>query len=145
MKVLIDADACPRNVLLIAQRLGKQYGVPVMTIASFNHVIDSDQHIIVGDDPQEADMKIINLTKAGDIVVTQDWGLAALVLGKGAHGIHPAGWVYDPDRIALMLEEREVKAKIRRSGGRTKGPSKRNEQNDHAFYEILVKLLQAVT
>jgi len=84
MKIIIDADACPRTVLQICLKLGRDYGVPVWTVASFNHNIESDHHIVVGNYPQEADLKVMNLTIAGDVAVTQDWGLAAMLLGKKA-------------------------------------------------------------
>lgn len=141
MKMIVDADACPKTVLHITLQLGQKYEIPVWTVASFNHVIESDHHIMVGNAPQEADMKIINMTTAGDIVITQDWGLAALVLGKKGHCIHPAGWIYRSDRIDQMLEEREMKAKLRRGGGRTKGPKKRTEDEDVKYKENLERIL----
>ncbi|SHN85228.1 YaiI/YqxD family protein [Desulfitobacterium chlororespirans] len=142
MKILIDADACPKAVLQICLKKGRQYGIPVWTVASFNHEITSDHHIVVGNAPQEADLKVVNLSEAGDIIVTQDIGLAAMVLGKGARALSPAGKEYRPESIANLLEERELKAKYRRSGGRTKGPSKRTPVEDQVFEEILLRLLQ---
>ncbi len=144
MKVLVDADACPRNVLQITLQLGRKYNIPIWTVASFNHVIESDHHIMVGSASQEADMKIINLTESGDVVITQDWGLAALVLGKKGYCIHPAGWGYRSDRIDFMLEEREMKAKMRRGGGRAKGPKKRTEENDLSFRMNLEQILSSL-
>ena len=141
MKILIDADACPRSVLQICIRLGRAYDVPVWTVASFNHEIVSDRPIVVGDDPQEADMKIMNLTEAGDVVVTGDWGLAAMVLGKGATCLSPMGREFHPEKIGFLLEEREVKAKFRREGGRTKGPKKRTLEDDRKFELCLEKIL----
>jgi uncharacterized protein YaiI (UPF0178 family) len=79
MKILVDADACPRSVLQICMRLGRKYNIPAWTVASFNHDIESDHHFVVGDNSQEVDMKIMNLAEAGDVVVTSDWGLAATV------------------------------------------------------------------
>lgn len=140
MKLIVDADACPKVVLQICQRLGREHAVPVWTVASFNHNIVSDYHIVVGSDSQEADLKIINVTEAGDIVITQDWGLAAMVLGKQAKCIGPSGWEYHPDKIEFLLEEREVKAKLRRGGGRTKGPKKRTSDDDQAFETTLRRI-----
>ena len=91
MKILIDADACPRSALQICVRLGRKYNIPVWTVASFNHRIESDHPVVVGNGFQEADMKIVNLTEAGDVVVTGDWGLAAIVLEKGAKCLSPNG------------------------------------------------------
>ena len=141
MKILVDADACPKYALRICRETAQKYGVPLVTVANFNHRIESDHHIIVGNDPQEADLKIINSTEAGDIVVTQDWGLAAIVLGKGARCLSPAGREYRPDRIDFLLEERDIKAKFRRGGGRTKGPKKRSFDDDQKFKTCLEKIL----
>jgi uncharacterized protein YaiI (UPF0178 family) len=141
MKILVDADACPKSVLRICMNLGRKYCIPVWTVASFNHSIDSDHHVAVGDDSQEADIKIINMTEQGDVVVTQDWGLAAIVLGKGARCLSPAGWEFRSDRMAFLLEEREVKNKLRRSGGRTKGPKKRTGEDDQRFQICLERIL----
>jgi len=141
MKILIDADACPKNVLQIAMKLGTEYAVEVWTVASFNHNIISNCHVVVGDNDQETDIKVLNLTQAGDVIITQDWGLAAMVLGKKASCISPAGRKFDNDTIGFLLEEREMKAKLRRSGGRTKGPSKRTTEEDIRFQECLLEIL----
>jgi uncharacterized protein YaiI (UPF0178 family) len=141
MKVLIDADACPRAVLQICMRIGRKYNVPVWTVASFDHNIESDHPIVVGGDFQEVDMKIMNLTEEGDAVVTGDWGLAAMVLGKGAKCLSPMGREFRPERMEFLLEEREVKAKFRRGGGRTKGPKKRTLGDDRRFESSLEKIL----
>ncbi len=142
MKIIVDADACPRNALQICLDLGRSYTIPVWTVASFNHNIVSDHHFIVGNDSQEADIKVVNLTRAGDIVITQDWGLASMVLGKAAYCLSPVGREFRPDNIAFLMEEREIKAKLRRSGGRTKGPAKRTEQDDRDFAVGLQRLLE---
>ena len=141
MKILIDADACPRSVLQICMRLGQEYDIPVWTVASINHEIESDHPIVVGGDFQEADIKIMNLTEAGDLVVTGDWGLAAMVLGRGAKCLSPTGREFHPEKIGFLLEEREVKAKFRREGGRTKGPKKRTLEDDRKFKLCLEKIL----
>ena len=141
MKIIVDADACPKSVFRICMKVGHQYGIEVWTVASFDHSIDSDSHVVVGNDPQEADIKIINLTEEKDIVVTQDWGLAAVVLGKGAKCLSPAGREFSSDRIEFLLEEREIKSKLRRSGGRTKGPKKRTSEDDRRFEACLKRIL----
>ena len=133
MKILVDADACPKTVLKICLKLGNQYDVPVWTVASFNHQILSDHHVVVGCTAQEADIKVVNLTEHGDIVITQDWGLEAMALGKQAKCLNPSGREYLSARIEFLLEERETKAKLRRSGGRTKGPKKRTLKEDEQF------------
>ena len=141
MKLLIDADACPKSVLRTCMRVAEKYGIPVITVASFNHRIESDHHVIVGADPQETDFEIINSTEAGDVVVTQDWGLAAIVLGKGARSLSPAGREFRQERIEFLLEERDVKAKFRRKGGRTRGPRKRRSEDDQKFEACLERVI----
>ena len=142
MKIIVDADACPRTVLEICLEKGGTYKVPVWTIASFNHHILSEHHVVVGGESQEADLKVLNLTVKGDLVVTQDWGLAAMVLGKGARCISPEGREYLKNRIDFMLEEREMKARYRRSGGRTRGPKKRTTAADRSFADTLEGILR---
>ena len=141
MKIIVDADACPKNALQICISLGKKYVVPVWTVASFNHNIVSDHHVIVDSGSQAADIKVVNVTESGDIVVTQDWGLAAMVLGKPAYCLSPVGREYRSDNIEFLMEEREVKAKLRRSGSRTKGPGKRNDKDDRNFETGLLEIL----
>jgi len=142
MKIIIDADACPKAVLNICLKLGHQYNIPVWTVASFNHNIESDHHIVVGAASQEADLKVINLAEKGDLAVTQDWGLAAMLLGKKVRSLSPDGREFRPETIDFMLEEREAKAKFRRSGGKTKGPKKRTEAEDHKFSQCLELIIR---
>ena len=141
MKILVDADACPKFVLDICKKVGHKHGIPVWTVASFNHLIESDHHVAVGDAFQETDIKVMNLAEPGDVVVTQDWGLAAIVLGKGAKSLNPSGREFRSERIEFLLEEREVKAKLRRSGKRTKGSKKRTSEDDRRFEISLEQIL----
>jgi len=141
MKIIVDADACPQEVLNTCREIGRQKNIPVFTVANFNHQIIAEHHLMVGNNPQEADLKIINLTQAGDLAVTQDWGLAAVLLGKGAHVLHPLGWKYNSKTIDFLLEERAAKAKFRRGGGRTRGPAKRTAEDDRKFKAALLDLL----
>ncbi len=141
MKIIVDADGCPKGVLKACLQLGKLYNISVVTVANVHHNIQSDHHIVVDGASQQADLKVMNTAEPGDLVVTQDWGLAALVLGKGCRCIHPSGKEYQNDTIDFMLEEREMKAKLRRSGGRTKGPAKRTAEEDLQFTRTLQQIL----
>ncbi len=143
MKILIDADACPRAVLQACLDAGARYSVPVWTVASFNHNIQSDHHVVVGDSSQEADIKVSNLARSGDIAVTQDYGLAAMLLGRGVNCLSPGGNEYTTLKIQFMLEEREAKSRFRRGGGRTKGPKKRSAADDRRFALCLENILIA--
>lgn len=144
MKLIVDADACPKSVLQICMKLARDYSIPVWTVASFNHNIVSEHHVVVGNSSQEADIRVMNLAQAGDVAVTQDWGLAAMLLGKGVHCLSPAGREFDPAKIEFLLEEREAKAKFRRGGGRTKGPKKRVTEDDQKFEACLQNILTLI-
>ncbi|WP_400163994.1 YaiI/YqxD family protein [Brevibacillus sp. TJ4] len=140
-RILIDADACPRQALAIAQKLGEEWEWPCVTYASYNHQLDRPDHIVVDAGPQAVDMRLANDARAGDIVVTQDIGLAALILGKRAFALSPHGKIYEPERIDFHLEERNLKARFRRGGGRTRGPAARSAEDDARFAEALRFLL----
>lgn len=141
MKIIVDADGCPKGVLKSCLELGKQYGLIVYTVANIHHQIQSEHHITVDGASQQADLKIANMTRAADVVITQDWGLAALILGKKAFCLHPSGRQYQSETIEFLLEEREAKARFRRGGNRTKGPKKRREEEDVHFACALKRLL----
>lgn len=143
-KILIDADACPKTALAIARKVCDELALELWTVASFEHNISSQHHIVVGNAAQEADIQIMNLTRRGDVVITQDWGLAAMLLSKGAGVISPWGKIFRENTIDFMLEEREMKARHRRAGGRTKGPRKRTPEDDLRFETQLRKLIQEI-
>ena len=145
MKIIVDADACPKGVLQICLEAGSRHGIPVWTVASFNHNIRSDHHVMVGNAPQEADMKVVNLAEKNDLVITQDWGLAAMVLGKQARCLSPGCREFREENMEFLLEEREIKAKHRRSGGRTKGPKKRTPEDDQKFRAALETIISQLS
>jgi uncharacterized protein YaiI (UPF0178 family) len=140
-QVIVDADACPRNVRAILEELQPKYAYHLVTVASFNHEITGEHHITVGNGRDEADLAVANLAKAGDIVVTQDYGLATLALAKGAQAISPKGLVFTADNIDFLLDERHTKAVYRRRGVHTRGPAARTQKDDDQFLEALVRLL----
>ncbi len=141
-RIIVDADACPRNVLQMCSSVGREMEVSLVTVASFNHDIQSDDHIVVDDSPEAADIKIMNMMRSRDIIVSQDWGLAAMALARGAACVSPRGHEYDEDQMDGMLEIREALAKHRRSGGKTGGPKKRVQRDDGRFEATLRRLVK---
>lgn len=133
VSVIVDADACPRGAMAIIRRLEHVYSYTLITVSSFNHVIGGANHVTVGNGPDEADLAVVNRITPGDIVVTQDWGLAALCLARGARVISPKGLIFNSENIEFLLDERYAKAKHRRQGGRTRGPAARTAADDQAF------------
>lgn len=133
MKVIIDADACP--VVDIAVQITKENNIECIIVCDNTHFIqkDSAETIVVDKGADSADCKIANLTEKGDIIITQDYGLAALVLGKGAKALNQNGLIYTNDNIENLLFTRHIGKKERMAGNRTKGPKKRTHQNDLDF------------
>ena len=146
MKILVDADACP--VTRIVERVAHEYDIPVVLLCDTNHVLSSDysEVKVIGAGADAVDFALLNCCRSGDIVVTQDYGVAAMILGKGAYGIHQSGKWYTNENIDQMLMERHLAKKARMGKGKhyLKGPAKRTEEDDRRFEELLRKLIEKV-
>ena len=146
MQIFVDADACP--VVGIVEKIAKQHNVPVTLLCDTNHVLSSDysEVIVVGAGADAVDYKLISICCKGDIVVSQDYGVAAMALGKGAYAIHQSGKWYTNDNIDQMLMERHLNKKARRSSHKNhiKGPKKRTEEDDERFAQSFEKMLLMV-
>lgn len=144
MHIYIDADACP--VVGIAEDIATKYNISVTLLCDTNHVLTSDysEVIVVGAGADAVDYKLISICHRGDIVVTQDYGVAAMALGKGAFAINQSGKWYTNENIDQMLMERHLNKKARRASSRNhiKGPRKRTEEDDQRFAESFEKLLR---
>ena len=141
MKIFIDADGCP--VVDIAVRTAAKYGIGCTIICDTAHSIQREgaDTIIVDKGADSADYRLVNLVSAGDIAITQDYGLAAMCLSRRAAVLNQDGRRYTEENISGLLEFRAVSAKIRRSGGRTKGVPKRTSQQDEMFEKALNELI----
>ncbi len=143
MKIFVDADACP--VVRIVENIAKKYNVPVTLLCDTNHILSSDysEVVIVGAGADAVDFKLISLCRQGDIVVTQDYGVAAMALGKNAYAIHQSGKWFTDENIDQMLLERHLAKKARRGSSKNhlKGPRKRTVEDDQRFEESFEKLL----
>ena len=140
--IYIDADACP--VTHIAEEIARRHGIPVTILCDTNHVMYSDYSTVklIGAGADAVDLALINLCKAGDIVITQDYGVAALALGKGALAVHQSGKCFTDDNIGGLLMDRHLAKKARRSGKHhLKGPAKRTEEDDRRFAESFERLI----
>jgi len=143
MRILVDADACP--VVHIVERISEQKGIPVILLCDTNHVLKSDYSEVktIGAGRDAVDFALIGLCQKDDIVVTQDYGVAAMALGKGARGIHQSGKWYTNDNIDQMLMERHMAQKARRASGKHhfKGPQKRSREDDQRFEQSFLQLI----
>ena len=143
MQILVDADACPVKKIIV--RLAKQYNIPVTMLIDTSHELNDGYSRVITVDKQadSVDYALIGLLTCNDIVVTQDYGLAAMALGKKAKVINQNGMIYTNENIEKLLMERYIGDKIRRSGGRTKGPSKRTKEDNARFEIAFEKLLKS--
>lgn len=146
MHIFIDADACP--VVGIVEKTAKKYNLPVTLLCDTNHILYSDysEVIVVGVGADAVDYKLISICHKGDIVVSQDYGVAAMALGKGAYAIHQSGKWYTNDNIDQMLMERHLNKKARRGSHKNhlKGPGKRTEEDDVRFAQSFERLILKV-
>lgn len=147
MKIYIDADACP--VVSIAEKVAAKFQIPVTLLCDTNHILQSDySDVIVVDAGADAvDYKLISLCTKDDVVITQDYGVAAMALGKGAAAIHQSGKWYTNNNIDQMLMTRHLNKKARRASHKNhvKGQKKRTAEDDKMFEESFEKLLTQIS
>ena len=143
MMIYVDADACP--VTRIAEDIARKHSIPVTLLCDTNHALTSDYSTVkaIGAGADAVDFALINLCQRGDIVITQDYGVAALALGKGARAIHQSGKWFTNENIDGLLMDRHLAKKARRSGKHhLKGPAKRTDEDDKRFAESFERLIQ---
>ena len=143
MQIYVDADACP--VVSIVEEVAEKYRLNVTLLCDTNHILTSDysEVIVVGAGADAVDYKLISICHKGDIVVSQDYGVAAMALGKGAYAIHQSGKWYTNENIDQMLIERHLNKKARRGSHKNhlKGSKKRTEEDDKRFAQSFEKLV----
>ena len=143
MHIFVDADACP--AVGIVENIAKKHNISVTLLCDTNHVLhyDYSEVIVVGAGADAVDYKLISLCHRGDIVVSQDYGVAAMALGKAAYAIHQSGKWYTNENIDQMLMERHLNKKARRSSHKNhiRGPRKRTNEDDERFAQSFEKLV----
>jgi uncharacterized protein YaiI (UPF0178 family) len=146
MQIFVDADACP--VVKVIEAIAKKYQIPVTLLCDINHDLYSDYSkvIMVGAGTDAVDYKLISLCHSGDIVVSQDYGVAAMALGKGAYAIHQSGKWYTNTNIDQMLMERYLNKNSRKKSlkNHVKRPKKRTDADDEKFAKSFEKMIDMV-
>lgn len=142
IRILIDADGCP--VVDIAVRAAVKHGAECLIFCDTAHIFEKEGAvtITVSQGADSVDFALVNAVRAGDVVVTQDYGLAAMCLAKNAAVLNQDGRVYHEANIDALLGERHHAKKFRNAGGRTKGPPKRRPEQDTAFETALERHLE---
>jgi len=142
----VDADACP--VVALVEETAKKYSVELTLYCDTNHILSSDYGVvrIIGAGADAVDLALMNDCRTGDLVVTQNYGVAALALGKKAYAVHQNGWQYTNENIDRLLMERHTAKKARRASKKNhlKGPRKRTAEDDAKFREKFESLLQRI-
>ncbi|MBS4535289.1 DUF188 domain-containing protein [Clostridium sp. D2Q-14] len=145
MKILVDSDACP--VKNIINNISNKYNIETFYITSVSHYsissnIDQSKFIYVDNTNQSADIEILNRAVKKDIVITDDYGLASLVLSKGCYCVSSKGYIYNKNNINNLLTQRYISMKERKLNNRVKGgPKKRRSKDDEKFTKNLIKML----
>lgn len=142
MKILVDADACPVKKIITDE--AKNFGIEVVMVVDTSHILNDDYASVITVDKgnDSADIYLANLARRGDVVVTQDYGVAALALGKGCYALNQNGREYRSDNIDELLFSRHIGKKIRRSGGKINSVPKRTKEDDIKFRETFVRIIE---
>lgn len=145
MKILIDADGCP--VVDITVRVAKKNHIDCLILCDTSHIFEKDgaTTLTFSKGADSVDYALANRVLAGDLVITQDYGLAAMCLSRNAIVMNQDGLEYTDENIDALLLARHTAKKIRNSGGRLKGPKKRTAVQDNEFEAKLVYLLDKQT
>ncbi|SDZ05730.1 hypothetical protein SAMN05660462_01677 [Proteiniborus ethanoligenes] len=140
MRVLVDADACPVKEIIV--EVCKDYNVEVIMFADTSHLINLECTVITLDKGCDSvDIAIANSCNKNDIVVTQDYGVASMVLGAGCYAINQNGLIYNKENIDRLMFERFLSQKSRRAGLKGSKHRKRTKENNNAFKSSFIKLL----
>ena len=141
VRTLIDGDGCP--VVDLAIKISQQMGLEVILFCDTAHFFDKEGVTVItvtkGNDA--ADFRLVNSVAKGDVIITQDYGLAAMGLAKWAYPINQNGLLYTEGNIDQLLFSRHIGKEVRRQGGRTKGPRKRTKMQDEAFEKAFIQLI----
>ena len=141
MKILVDADACPVKDIIVD--LAKHNFIKVLMFIDTSHILNDDysEVITVEKGKDSVDIALINRVESRDIVVTQDYGVAAMAISKHAYAINQNGMIYSNDNIDRLLFERYLSQKARRKGERTMNPRKRSSADNDKFKFSFNKLI----
>lgn len=142
VKILVDADACPVKGIII--ETARKYSLKVLMFIDTSHLLDDGYSEIITVDKgrDSVDIALSNRVSKGDVVVTQDFGLAAIALSKGADTLNQNGLIYSTDNIDRLLFERFLSQKVRRGGGKTSGTRKRDREDDEKFRKAFEHILK---
>ena len=144
MRILIDADGCP--VVDLAAAAAREYRLECLILCDTSHRFDKPgtTTLTFSKGADSVDFALVNLLRPGDVVITQDYGLAAMCLARGVRMLNQDGMEYTDSNIDGLLLARHTAKKIRSAGGRLKGPARRKPGQDANFDHALRTLLAEI-
>ncbi|GGN55815.1 YaiI/YqxD family protein [Oceanobacillus indicireducens] len=145
MNIYVDADACPVKEIIIDEAVRRDLNVFLVTSISHFSLQENPpgvETIYVDNARDAADYRIMKLAKKGDLVITQDYGLASLALPKGCLVMHHKGFMYTNKNIDELLQTRYLSAQARKAGQRTKGPKSFTNEDREKFRERFIRVLE---
>ncbi|MEG1727194.1 MAG: DUF188 domain-containing protein [Acidaminococcaceae bacterium] len=144
MRILIDGDGCPVVDATIA--IAQSFGLECLLLCDTCHVFAKPgaRTLVFAKGADSVDFALVNLLQPGDLVITQDYGLAAMCLARRALVLSQNGMEYNEHNIDALLLARHTAKKIRNAGGRLRGPAKRTSEQDECFKRVLKQLITKV-
>lgn len=144
MRIFIDADGCP--VVKLTVNIAKEHDIDVIIVKNYAHDITSDYASVITVDiaADSADYYIINHVKKGDIVVTQDYGVAAIAISKEAACITQNGLIISNNNIDSLLNTRHINQQLRKNKKYYSKSKKRTIENDKLFEKKIRALISAL-
>ena len=144
MQIYVDADAFPKVIQEILFRAIERLRIPLILVSNKNvkhPKSDLISRIVVGEGPDVADDKIVEMVQHGDLVITADIPLASRVIEKGVYAINPRGELYTKTNINHKLAMRDLMDELRKNGEITGGPATFNQKNIQEFANQLDRFL----
>ena len=145
MTIWIDADAAPREVKELVFRAAKRLGLSVVLVSNLRLQPPADTSLVsvvrVDGGPDVADQYIVDHAQAGDLVVTQDIPLAALLVPKAIAVLDPRGDEHTAETIGERLSVRDFMDQLRSAGTITDGPRPWDARAKRAFADALDRVL----
>lgn len=144
MKILIDGDGCP--VIDLTIKIASKFNIDVIIMCDTSHVFNKEgaKTMVFSKGADSVDFALINIVQKEDVIVTQDYGLAAIAINKSSYVINQNGLIYTNDNIDRLLYNRHISKKIRQSGGKIKGPKKRSKEDNINFEKTLIEICQTL-
>ena len=144
MKILIDGDGGP--VIDIVISVGKKFNMDIIIMCDTSHIFNKEgaKTMVFSKGADSVDFALINTVQKEDIVITQDYGLAAMAINKAKYVINQNGLIYNNENIDRLLYSRHISKKIRNSGGRVKGSKKRTKEDDINFERVLTQICESL-